>query len=173
MSPNTVADIKVSSHKRGYCADGVAQRAQLKKVPAKKASAHSTHTPEPEDTLGADGLVASPEVCTAEPKDSPPQWPQPQGIFIAGIQFNPEKFLFTVRDIYERVVDGAMNGTTAAALSLEDQAFLNMLESRIDIDEENSHTYFRLYDLEFTQKGSYTSLVSEREGRRYLRIDCL
>ncbi|KAF8173443.1 hypothetical protein BJ912DRAFT_1079230 [Pholiota molesta] len=105
--------------------------------------------------------------------DSPP-WPQPQGIFKDGEFFDPAKFLVTLRDLYERVVDQSMpeNGGARATVeySLEDVAFSRMFESRTKTI--GGHPSFRLYNLKFLG-GSYESLVSEFEGDRYLRMDCL
>lgn len=116
----------------------------------------------------ADGVASKPKHGSS---DSLPEWPQPQDIFKGGKHFDPCKFLFKVRDLYEKVVEQTAKSPDAAVdYTLEDQAFSQMLASRtIFVD---GHAFFHLYDLEFIG-GSCESLVSEIEGRRYLRIDCL
>lgn len=81
------------NHKKGVCADGIAQ----KKKP--------------------------------QLSDRPlPGWPQPQGIFSTGKFFDPMKFLFTVRDLYEKVMDHmTRNPGTEADYLLKDEAFARML----------------------------------------------
>lgn len=104
-----------------------------------------------------------------------PDWPQPQGIFSIGRLFNPSMFLFTIRNLYEKVMERTIQspGDSDAAVdyTLEDEAFSRMLASRTKLI--NNHTFFLLYaDLELVGN-SCESLISEIEGRRYLRIDCL
>jgi hypothetical protein len=119
----------------------------------------------------ADG-VASKLKSGSSATDSLPEWPQPQDIFSVGKFFNPSKFLLVIRDLYERVAENETQGRpyTITDYTLEDEAFSRMFQTRITIAD--GHTYFRLYDLQ-SVGGSCDSLISELDGHRVLRIDCL
>ncbi|KAF9475045.1 hypothetical protein BDN70DRAFT_814702 [Pholiota conissans] len=142
---------KSTNHRKNCCADGVAV------------------TLKPEPTPADDQTVVLPHAL--------PVWPQPQGIFSDGKYFNPEQFLLTVRDLYERVVEqrttsAATGSPSAVDFRLEDHAFSQMFTSRTRTVD--GHTYFRLYhDLELNGTITSESLISTIEGHRYLRIDCL
>jgi hypothetical protein len=106
-----------------------------------------------------------------------PEWPQPQGIFSKGKKFHPSNFLTTVHTLYEKVMEHQMQPQNAANddhandYQLEDAAFSRMLHSRTVF--VGGHAFFRLYDdLEF-EGGSYEALISEIDGHRHLRLDCL
>ncbi|KAF8973794.1 hypothetical protein BDZ97DRAFT_1751761 [Flammula alnicola] len=99
----------------------------------------------------ADGVAQKPR--PGSESDLLPEWPQPQGVFSAGKSFNPAKFLSTVRDLYEKVMDHhAQSPNTAVEYTLEDEAFSRMIASRTT--SIGDHTYFLLYDLEFTGSSS-------------------
>ncbi|KAF8969037.1 hypothetical protein BDZ97DRAFT_1654345, partial [Flammula alnicola] len=115
----------------------------------------------------ADGVAQKPKPRSS---DSLPEWPQPQGIFSAGRFFDPSKFLFTVRDLYEKVMDHTQSPGATADYMLQDEAFSCMLQSRTTFVD--GHAFFLLYDLE-SVRSSCESLISELDGRRYIRIDCL
>lgn len=107
---------------------------------------------------------------------TPPDWPQPQDIFSMGKLFNPTTFLCTVRDLYEKIADHTTrNPDIPFETSLEEQAFLKMVNTRKAV-VKNDCTFFQLYEnLQFIPGSGCESLVSELEGHsgRYLRIDCL
>ncbi|KAF8176924.1 hypothetical protein BJ912DRAFT_930520 [Pholiota molesta] len=141
------------NHKRGVCADGVASVPKPCEIP--EWAKYGDH---------ADFIH--------------PAWPQPEDLFSKGKYFHAAKFLFAVRNLYEKVLEtterssGAPDQAGADYLSVEDRAFARMLKARTRLMD--GHAYFLLYDLELIG-GSYESLLSdsETEGLRYLRIDCL
>jgi len=102
-------------------------------------------------------------------KEAPPEWPQPLGIFTKGTQFNPIEFLKTLRNVYESVVN---EGGGDAQLSLEHCAFARMTIERTVVCPDGT-VLFRLFaDLDIPLS-TPDNLVIEREGSKYLRLDCL
>lgn len=100
--------------------------------------------------------------------DDVPDWPQPQGIFATGTQFNPIQFLKTLREMYERVV---VRGECGTDVPIEYEAFGRMLKSRTTVDDEGN-TLFKLYDLDMPPS-TPDELIVIRDERKYLRLDCL
>ncbi|KAJ7077700.1 hypothetical protein B0H15DRAFT_954994 [Mycena belliarum] len=69
-------------------------------------------------------------------------WPLPIGIFTNGTDFHPFAFLMHVREVYERLVT---DGTEPANLSLEHDALLKLLQSRIIVDSATGAVMFKLF----------------------------
>lgn len=184
-----------ANHKKGYCADG-ARSVEPKPLKNKNQgnfddtvnhNNHNSCAPGGNNTDTGDDLNAgsgSGNSTQAEEDSirfndlSPPQWPQPQGIFGMGIAFDPETFLRTVRDLFEKIADHEarnLDSTIPYEYTLEDIAFSHMLRSRTEIID--GHTFFRLYDLTLTSGSAYEPLISDLVVKghpgRYLRIDCL
>jgi hypothetical protein len=101
-------------------------------------------------------------------KDTPPEWPQPAGVFTKGTQFSPIEFLKTLREVYESVVNGSGEGTN---LSLEHEAFARMTSQRTMVSADGT-VLFRLFDLEMPFS-TPDQLLVEHDGSRFLRLDCL
>ena len=139
------------NHKRGYCSDGCPvsfdRFAKVKKEPATQAQS------------------------TTATKDSPPQYPQPDGIFSNGDSFNCIQFLQHVKDIYERAVMREQN-QAVSDFTIEDQAFALMLESRT-LQLHNETVGFRLYEGLHIDETTASKLVVELDGTRYLRMQML
>ncbi len=128
--------------------------------------------------LGASGnhrkLCCSDGVKTQDKNNSPPKWPQPEGIFTDGTHFHPFAFLEHLRRLYEKaIVEGDITYE-----NMESEAFFEMLKARLDtMDiEEDGKTLkvpvFRLYGY-LTMSPPLEQLVMTRDGKRYLRVDCL
>lgn len=169
---------KKANHKKGYCADGARSTDPNKKKGQITSGEGSTgDIPTMGDynggNSGNDEANDAGKTATAEDLDVLAPWPQPPGIFITGNMFNPAKFLFAVRDLYEKVADHRAhnNSDIPYEYTLEDQAFSQMLSARTKVIDE--HSYFRLFDLTFTSGSTYKTMVVEHEGRHYLRMDCL
>jgi hypothetical protein len=98
---------------------------------------------------------------------APPPWPQPAGIFSKD-KFSPLKFLATLRRLYSLVVT---DGVNQMDLPLEYQAFLGLLEQRL----ESTHTgiFFPLYSHLVLSDSIPRQWIDERDGRRFLRLHCL
>lgn len=171
---------KKANHKKGYCADGARSTEPKKKKDQPIGEDNAGHT----SAMGnRDSTIVgnfdtdnnSSGGCTTVAQDSDvlAPWPQPPGIFITGNMFDPAKFLFAVRDLYEKVADHRAhnNSDIPCDYTLEDQAFSQMLGARTKIIDK--HSFFHLFDLTFTSGNAYESMVVEHEGRRYLRMDCL
>ena len=122
------------NHKKGYCSDGVCQKAKLDST---------------------DGPL--------------PDWPQPLGIFTKGTSFHPLTFLSMIRELYDKVVEGAL---TEVEYSMEDEAFSRLLASRIRVQDGQS--LFQMYNLEISAEQAISpSLLVECDGATYLRVGCL
>ncbi|THH00532.1 hypothetical protein EW026_g2009 [Hermanssonia centrifuga] len=113
-------------------------------------------------------------VKTQDKNNSPPKWPQPEGIFTDGTHFHPFAFLEHLRRLYEKaIVEGDITYE-----NMESEAFFEMLKARLDtMDiEEDGKTLkmpvFRLYSY-LTMSPPLEQLVMTRDGKRYLRVDCL
>ncbi|KAF9540596.1 hypothetical protein CPC08DRAFT_650852, partial [Agrocybe pediades] len=102
--------------------------------------------------------------------DTHPDWPQPAGVFSNGTHFHPVAFLTAIRQLYDKVIDGAISEKD---YSMEDLAFSRMLRSRMV--EKSGRSLFRLYsDLELDKKPvDCSSIVVEEDSVRYLQVSCL
>jgi len=100
--------------------------------------------------------------------DTPPDWPQPQGIFELGTKFNPLNLLAALRDLYDHTV--TQNGT-GGDLVMEYQAFGRLLHSRLIVAADGRHL-FKLYDLDLPPS-TQPELITEQGGSRYMRVDYL
>ncbi|KAJ7165980.1 hypothetical protein C8R46DRAFT_1219750 [Mycena filopes] len=104
--------------------------------------------------------------------DTPAIWPQPTGIFTNGTDFHPFIFLSSVRELHEKlVVEGAMDHD----LSLELDAFRNLLQARMVIDPTNGVVMWKLFAA-FTvpaSDGIPDELFVDYDGARHLYINSL
>ena len=118
----------------------------------------------------SDGAVkAEPRPTSANQSVSvtPPEWPQPQGIFFNGTQFHPLAFLDKIREMYEKVVIEKASGD----LLMEHEAFAWLLMRRTVVLEDRS-VVFKMFDL-VCPASTADALVVVREGDNYLHLDCL
>jgi hypothetical protein len=98
-----------------------------------------------------------------------PEWPQPLGIFTNGTHFHPLTFLSMIRQLYDKIVEGALS---EIEYSMEDEAFSRLLASRIHV--KCAQSLFRLYDLEIpSNQFNSSSLLVEIDDIKYLRVGCL
>jgi len=98
-----------------------------------------------------------------------PEWPQPLGIFTNGTHFHPLIFLSMIRQLYDKIVEGALS---EIEYSMEDEAFSRLLASRIHV--KGAQSFFHLYDLEIPANQSCSSsLLVEIDDIKYLRVACL
>jgi len=100
--------------------------------------------------------------------DTPPDWPQPQGIFELGTKFNPLNLLASLRDLYTQIV--IQNGT-GGDFAMEYQAFWRLLHNRLTVAADGHHL-FKLYDLNLPSS-TPPELIVEQDGSRYMRVDYL
>jgi len=112
-------------------------------------------------------------VCQKSKPDSTdgplPDWPQPLGVFTKGTNFHPLTFLSMIRELYDKVVEGAL---TEVEYSMEDEAFSRLLASRIRVQDGQS--LFRMFNLEISAEQAISpSLLVEHDGATYLRVACL
>jgi hypothetical protein len=120
----------------------------------------------------SDGVKSKPPDNTSS--NYLPQWPQPDGIFSGGTNFNPAAFLSAVREIYEKVVMGTGGED---GISMEYVAFAEMLTKRTSIRTDGS-VVFLLYP-EFamdscTEESTEEWIVKSESGNEtYLRMDSL
>jgi hypothetical protein len=98
---------------------------------------------------------------------APPPWPQPAGIFSKD-KFSPLKFLATLRRLYSLVVT---DGVNQMDLPLEYQAFLGLLEQRLE--STPTGIFFPLYSHLMLSDSVPRQWIDERDGRRFLRLHCL
>jgi hypothetical protein len=98
---------------------------------------------------------------------APPPWPQPAGIFSKD-KFSPLKFLATLHRLYSLVV---ADGVSQMDLPLEYQAFLGLLEQRLE--STPTGIFFPLYSHLTTSDSIPHQWIDERDGRRFLRLHCL
>ena len=131
------------NHKRGYCSDGVKQ--------VMEQSKQNQDPPQPNQSVSV----------------TPPEWPQPQGIFFNGTQFHPLAFLDKIREMYEKVVIEKASGD----LLMEHEAFAWLLMRRTVVLEDRS-VVFKMFDL-VCPASTADTLVVVREGDNYLCLDCL
>ncbi|KAF8173269.1 hypothetical protein BJ912DRAFT_1065323 [Pholiota molesta] len=122
--------------------DAVCSRCKTVMYPGNRTQTHLNH----KKGVCADGVASKLKPGSSDPL---PDWPQPEGIFIEGRYFSPSTFLFTVRNLYERVIERTLHGNPDAIdYTLEDVAFSRMLESRTKLVD--NHSFFLLYaNLEF------------------------
>jgi hypothetical protein len=99
--------------------------------------------------------------------DTPPDWPQPQGIFELGTKFHPTNFLAALRNVYDEVV----RGHSGEDLSMESQALIKLLQARLVVAEDGRHL-FKLYSLELPATAP-SELFLEYNGSRYMHVDYL
>lgn len=101
--------------------------------------------------------------------DTPPDWPQPLGIFENGTTFNPIPFLCTIRDMYEKIV---IDKAGRDDLAIEYYTFAKLLQGRTTVTADGTHL-FRLYDSLDLPLNTPSELIVKQNGFQYLRIDCL
>lgn len=136
------------NHKRGSCEDGVMQKL--------------ARTPQNEDP---------PDAIMRAPTLSPPDWPQPSGLFTdrgkngGGITFDPNLLISSMRDAYKAVI---IDGN---APTLEQAALTSLLAKR-SIETEGGAVLFKVYDVTNVPEAPH-ELVVERGNNKYIRIDLL
>ena len=96
-----------------------------------------------------------------------PAWPQPQGIFMDGIYFNPIGFLTTLREVYKKVVIDKVSGEAA----MEHEVFTGLLFACTLMPKDGS-MLFKIYDLD-CPPSMPEGLLEVCNGMTYLRLDCL
>ncbi|GBE88497.1 hypothetical protein SCP_1303130 [Sparassis crispa] len=132
------------NHRKSYCTDGVRQTARK-----------------------VQRLV---DGKTESIMEEPPNFPQPQGIFMTGTHFHPVIFLKTIEDMYEQLV---VQGGNGGALSMEFTAFTTLLEKRLKIHSDGM-ALFELYSsLEVASTSSVAKAIVECNEVKYLHVDCL
>ena len=135
-----------NNHNRGYCSDGVLQKA--KKIDKQVGLGGQTET-----------VI---EIL--------PPYPQPHGIFTRGSDFHPDVFLNTVSDMYDHVV---VRGDSGGPLSMEYLAFAELLHKRVKVMADGA-ALFELYaSFNTVLPRSSAALVVEKDGIQYLRVDRL
>ncbi|KAH9931192.1 hypothetical protein B0H21DRAFT_699867, partial [Amylocystis lapponica] len=97
-----------------------------------------------------------------------PPWPQPHGIFAGGNQFSPGAFLDAVQQMYTQLV---VEKDTGGELSMEFCAFAALLEKRLKVTADGL-ALFELYQ-SFKYPSTHSDFIIERDGNKYLRVDCL
>ncbi|KAI0283179.1 hypothetical protein BC826DRAFT_1110313 [Russula brevipes] len=129
--------VKSKNHRKGICNDGVWQ-------------------------------VVKPDKDSTPTEDrTPPQWPQPAGIFSKD-KFSPLKFLKTLRELYGMVVT---DGIGQADLPIEHQAFLGLLSERLKLTPTS--ITFPLYSHLELSDSVPSQWIDEEDGRRFLHLHCL
>ncbi|GBE88685.1 hypothetical protein SCP_1400900 [Sparassis crispa] len=133
-----------NNHKKGYCSDGVMQKAKTV-----------------DKVLGG---------MTETMQEHPPDWPQPHGIFSNGTTFHPGEFLAAIRELYDCMV---VKGSTGGDRAMEYNAFAVLL-SKCTIVSNDGAVLFELFSsLTMASASMYAGLIIERDGSKYLRIDFL
>ena len=98
-------------------------------------------------------------------------FPQPEGIFIKGKEFNPIPFLLAVQDMYQCTV---VEGVTRDNLGVEVEAFASMYMDRIAVDEDDGIPAFRLFKgISLRSPETYGDHLFTKNGSSYLRVQCL
>ena len=133
------------NHKRGYCSDGCP--VSFDRFAKSKGEESKTQQ---------------------SSRDSPPPYPQPDGVFIDGESFSCTHFLRSVKDVYERAVMQETN-QAVADFTVEDQAFASMLEARVSQLPDGA-IVFRLYEGLRLDSAIASEMVVEIDGVRYLRV---
>ncbi|KAK6969492.1 hypothetical protein R3P38DRAFT_3500892 [Favolaschia claudopus] len=105
-------------------------------------------------------------------------WPLPPGVFSAGIRFHPRVLLAHVREVYTRLF---VDKIKREDLSLEDDAFLRLLDSRVvivpasDDDKLRGAVLFKMFAT-FSIPASDTfpdDLIIDYNGSKHLFINSL
>jgi len=128
------------NHKRSHCSDGV------------------KHTIEQSKQNQDPGQLSA----------SPPEWPQPQGIFTSGTHFHPLVFLDKIQEMYEKVVIEKVSGDD---LLMEHDAFARLLTRRTVVLDDQS-VLFKIFDLA-CPPSTAEALIVVHDGNSYLRLECL
>ncbi|GBE81445.1 hypothetical protein SCP_0311740 [Sparassis crispa] len=133
-----------NNHKKSYCSDGVMQKPKT--------------------------LQRMINGSLQDVTEHPPDWPQPRGIFTGGTHFNPAAFLAAVRDMYDCVV---VKSGTGGDHAMEYSAFAGLLSKRTVITDDGA-VLFELYgSLEVTSEREHADIIVQRNGIKYLRVNCL
>jgi hypothetical protein len=98
---------------------------------------------------------------------SPPEWPQPQGIFTNGTHFHPLVFLDKIKEMNEKVVIEKASGD----LLMEHKAFARLLTRRMVVLDDQL-VLFKIFDLACPPSTAEV-LIIVHEGDKYLRLECL
>ena len=98
-------------------------------------------------------------------------FPQPEGMLNGGTHFNALVFLQSIKPLYEKVV---VQQLPEHDLSIEDIAFLKLLEARIEEQIDDGQPAFRLWPtLQLTHTADLNTFIFEKNGSQYLRLLCL
>lgn len=98
---------------------------------------------------------------------APPEWPQPQGIFLDGNKFHPYVFLEKINEIYEKIfVDHE-----GADFSLEHASFAALLTRRT-VQGEDGAVLFKLFDMR-NVPAVPEALIVVKDNNKHLQIDSL
>ncbi|KAL6306293.1 hypothetical protein BKA93DRAFT_816419 [Sparassis latifolia] len=126
-----------NNHKKGYCSDGVMQKAKTV-----------------DKVLGG---------MTETMQEHPPDWPQPHGIFSNGTTFHPGEFLAAIRELYDCMV---VKGSTGGDRAMEYNAFAVLL-SKCTIVSNDGAVLFELFSsLTMASASMYAGLIIERDGSK-------
>ena len=112
-----------------------------------------------------------PDAIVRAPTLSPPDWPQPSGLFTdhskngGGIAFNPNVLISSMHDAYKAVIiDG--NAPTL------EQATLTSLLAKRSIEIEGGTVRFKMYNVTNIPEAPH-ELVVEWGNNKYILIDLL
>lgn len=98
-----------------------------------------------------------------------PEYPQPEGIFSQGKQFDPIVFLKTIREFYEKVV---VEKVAQESLTVEDVAFGRMVNTRVIVCNDGA-VLFKLYPYLTCPPSTPKALLVMHDEVQCLRVDAL
>lgn len=132
------------NHKKGICEDGVMQKVQR----------CSQNEDPPDAILRSIALT-------------PPDWPQPIGLFTdrgkdVGVTFDPTLLIVRMRDAYKAVVIDRKQPTL-------EQAALTSLLAKRSIELDGGTVLFKMYNLKNIPEAPH-ELVVERGNNKHIRI---
>ncbi|KAJ7124766.1 hypothetical protein C8R43DRAFT_898805 [Mycena crocata] len=106
--------------------------------------------------------------------DTPAVWPLPSGIFTKGATFHPLIFLSNVRELHQRLV---IEQAKQEDLSMEQDAFRQLLESRVIVDSDTGAVMFKMFNAETFKVPDSDRIPAELyvdyNGAHYLYINSL
>ncbi|KAJ6460701.1 hypothetical protein C8R47DRAFT_1226202 [Mycena vitilis] len=99
-------------------------------------------------------------------------WPQPNGIFTKGAEFHPFVFLAEVREVYGRLFTDSVKPED---LSLEHDALLKLLNTRLVVDDSTGNVMFKMFpDFAIPAKDNIPDyLIVEYNASKHLLINSL
>jgi hypothetical protein len=96
------------------------------------------------------------------------EWPQPPGVFTFGTHFHPIKFLTTLRETYDALVNHQWSSN---AVPMEQEAFVKLLQSRTIVRNDGT-VLFQLFDL-IMDPSTPDELIVVHDNKKHLRLCCL